>query len=117
MASRGRSWNHIPAVIKKLPGAAETMVERMTTDIAAGAGATAPIDTGALAESYTADVDGLTGVAGTNMEYGPHVEYGTVNTGAQPHLEPAFDSVAGNAKQYADQFGDELEGAAKSGRS
>lgn len=112
---RGKSWNNIPNVIKKLPGAAEKMVERMTVDIAAGAGANAPIDTGALAESYTADVDGLTGIAGTNMEYGPHVEYGTVNTGAQPHLTPEFDRVAGNAGQYAEQFGDELEEAARRG--
>jgi hypothetical protein len=112
---KGKSWNHIPAIVRTLPGAAERMVERMTVDIAAQAGATAPIDTGALAESYTAEVEGKTGTAGTNMEYGPHVEYGTVNTPAQPHLVPAFDNVADAAPQYVEQFGDEIVEAAKRG--
>jgi hypothetical protein len=110
-----RGFNHLPAVIAQLPRSAENIVEKVTTDIAAGAGATAPIDTGALAESYTAEVEGLQGTAGTNMEYGPHVEYGTIHAPAQPHLVPSLERVAGAFNQHAEDFGDEIEGAARHG--
>jgi phage gpG-like protein len=114
MAKRG--FNHLGAVASAIPRASEDMVERITTDIAARAGATAPIDTGALAESYHADVDGLTGIAGTNMEYGPHVEYGTIHTNAQPHIVPAANEVENNMATYAHMMGKELTEAARTGR-
>lgn len=91
---KGKSFNHLPNVIKQVPKIAEQVVEKMVIDIAAGAGATAPIDTGALAESYTWETEGLHGIAGTNIEYGPYVEYGTVHTTAQPHLVPSAERVA-----------------------
>lgn len=108
-----RGFNHLPAVIKQVPHSAERVVEKLVVDIAAGAGATAPIDTGALAESYTWETEGLHGTAGTNMEYGPHVEYGTVHTSAQPHLVPSLERVA----QAFDskEFNEDIEGAARNG--
>jgi hypothetical protein len=112
-----RGFNHFPAVIKTLPGSAERMVDRMTTDVAAGAGATAPIDTGALAASYNAETDGLTGIAGSNMEYAPHVEYGTRHMASRPHLRPAADEVDNNGGAYARQLEDEINDAARSGRA
>ena len=110
-----RGFNHLPAVIAQVPRSAERLVEKITVDIAAGAGATAPIDTGALAESYTAESTGLHGTAGTNMEYGPYVEYGTIHQSAQPHLVPSVERVAGAFNQHAEDFGDEIEGAARNG--
>lgn len=36
-----------------------------------------PVDTGQLRQSITHEVEGNTGVIGTNVEYAPYVEYGT----------------------------------------
>lgn len=110
-----RGFNHLPAVIAAIPGGAEKLVERVTVDVSAGAAARAPIDTGALAQSYTPDVEGTTGVAGSNMEYAPYVEYGTIHSGAQPHLVPAADEVEGRLGTYSDELRDEIERAARHG--
>ena len=50
-----------------------------------------PVDTGRLRNSITHVVsDGEKSVyIGTNVEYAPYVEMGTVNTKAQPFLKPA----------------------------
>jgi hypothetical protein len=103
--------------MKALPGAAEALVERVTVDVAAGAAARAPIDTGNLAQSYTPEVDGINGTAGSNVEYAPYVEYGTFHSGAQPHLVPAADEVDNNMGMYAKDFKAKLEEAARSGSS
>lgn len=36
-----------------------------------------PVDSGQLRASITHEIDGNTGVVGTNVEYAPYVEYGT----------------------------------------
>lgn len=36
-----------------------------------------PVDTGQLRQSITHEIEGNTGVVGTNVEYAPYVEYGT----------------------------------------
>lgn len=36
-----------------------------------------PVDTGQLRASITHEVEGQTGIVGTNIEYAPYVEYGT----------------------------------------
>lgn len=113
---RGPSFNHLPAVIAEVPHAAHAIVEKVTTDIAAGAGATAPIDTGALAASYRADVEGLDGKAVSNMEYAPYVEYGTHHNPAQPHLTPSAERVADALNRRAPrEFTDKIEKAADRG--
>jgi len=56
-----------------------------------------PKDTGTLARSIHTEVTDqfntrvMTEV-GTNVEYGPYVEFGTKRMGAQPYLRPAFDN-------------------------
>jgi hypothetical protein len=104
-----RGFNHLPATIRAMQPSAENLVEKIVVDIAAGAGATAPIDTGALAASYTGETEGLDGQAGTNMEYGPYVEYGTIFNAAQPHLVPAMDRVVDLIKGPARAMGIEIE--------
>lgn len=37
----------------------------------------APVDTGQLRASITHEIDGETGIVGTNVEYAPYVEFGT----------------------------------------
>jgi HK97 gp10 family phage protein len=39
---------------------------------------------------------------GTNVEYAPHVEYGTRRMSAQPFLRPAFDTHRGDVKTIFD---------------
>lgn len=50
----------------------------------------APVDTGNLRSSINHQVDGDRATVGTNVEYAPHVEYGTSRQSAQPYLEPAL---------------------------
>jgi HK97 gp10 family phage protein len=48
-----------------------------------------PVDTGRLRNSISHEVDGQDVYIGTNVEYAPYVEMGTVRTKAQPFLKPA----------------------------
>ena len=58
----------------------------------AGAKRRAPVDTGNLRDSITTNIasDGKSAEVGTNVEYAPYVEFGTVHQAAQPYLLPAF---------------------------
>lgn len=44
-----------------------------------------PVDTGQLRQSITHEVEGNTGVIGTNVEYAPYVEYGTGKYASGPY--------------------------------
>ena len=59
----------------------------------------APVDTGNLRNSITHTVDEEEPAAyiGTNVEYAPYQELGTIHMAAQPFLKPA---VAANANTY-----------------
>lgn len=59
----------------------------------------APVDTGNLRNSITHEVDDGEPAAyiGTNVEYAPYQELGTINMDANPFLKPA---VAANANTY-----------------
>lgn len=55
----------------------------------------APVDTGRLRSSITFETVDLPGrlpkvLIGSNVEYAPHVEFGTVNQPPQPYLRPAL---------------------------
>lgn len=56
-----------------------------------------PVDTGRLrssiAEELGRDGQGLVERIGTNVEYAPHVEFGTRRMRAQPFLRPALDAA------------------------
>ena len=59
----------------------------------------APVDTGNLRNSITHDVDDGEPAAyiGTNVEYAPYQELGTIHIKAQPFLKPA---VADHANEF-----------------
>lgn len=63
--------------------------------------AKAPVLTGNLRRSIHTEVSTGGGKAearvGTNVEYGPHVEFGTSNQRPQPYLRPAYDENKGQA--------------------
>lgn len=54
------------------------------------------VDTGRLRASVAwrlaNDSQGLLGIVGTNVEYAPHVEFGTRYMAAQPFLRPALSA-------------------------
>lgn len=72
-----------------------------------------PVDTGRLRSSIGVErrEDGLSADVGTNVEYAPHVEYGTVTQSAQPYMRPARervrrefpDTVAKHARRVIDR--------------
>jgi HK97 gp10 family phage protein len=64
-----------------------------------------PVDTGRLRNSITHEVDGKEVYIGTNVEYAPHVEYGTIKQKAQPFLRPAATEHPNTYKQIVqDEF-------------
>ena len=68
----------------------------------------APVDTGNLRNSITHDLDDGEPAAyiGTNVEYAPYQELGTVHMAAQPFLKPA---VADHANEFRKIFENELK--------
>lgn len=56
-----------------------------------------PVDTGRLrssiAQALGSDGEGLYGIVGTDVEYGPYIEFGTSRMRAQPYLRPALDAA------------------------
>lgn len=53
----------------------------------------APVDTGALRGSISVDPIPMGADVGPHVDYGAYVEFGTVNTPAQPYLVPAADAT------------------------
>lgn len=51
-----------------------------------------PVDSGRLRNSIGHQVSGDQVAVGTNVEYSPYIEYGTVFQKAQPFLRPALDA-------------------------
>ena len=68
----------------------------------------APVDTGNLRNSITHDVDDGEPAAyiGTNVEYAPYQELGTIHMAANPFLKP---SVADHANEYRKIIENELK--------
>lgn len=53
-----------------------------------------PVDTGRLRSSIQYNPGILSCTVGTNVNYGPYIEYGTYKMKAQPFLYPAFRSAS-----------------------
>lgn len=72
---------------------AKREIKRSALNVVNGAKRRAPVDTGRLRNSLTheIDADGLDARIGTNVEYAPHVEFGTFAQRAQPYLFPALE--------------------------
>lgn len=63
----------------------------LAEEVAAVARSLAPVDTGRLRESITADAEHVS----TDVGYAPFVEYGTSVDPAQPFMRPAADGATG----------------------
>lgn len=117
MAS-GANVQGVEALNKKLAGlAAKATGPQLAAALRAGGlviqvpgQAKAPVLTGNLRRSIHTEVEtsGATAQArvGTNVEYAPHVEFGTSSQRAQPYLRPAYDENKGAA---VDEIADVLK--------
>ena len=81
--------------LRGAPARVQTRVEQAVAKTAlavvADAQAAAPVDTGALRGSISADIRGAEAVVGPTVHYGGYVELGTSKMRAQPYLFPAAD--------------------------
>lgn len=66
----------------------------------------APVDTGRLRNSISHVSDSEAAYVGTNVEYAPYVELGTVKMAARPFLKPAV-------AEHADEYREIMENAMK----
>jgi HK97 gp10 family phage protein len=70
----------------------------------------APVNTGALARSITADAEGAVVTVGTDIPYGRFQEYGTIYTPASPYLRPALEASTNEiVTAYTGEVQDKLE--------
>lgn len=84
----------------------ETALEKVGLLMERNAKLACPVDTGRLRGSISHTHDKNTSYVGTNVEYGPYVEMGTVNTNAQPYLKPA---IADHIQEYKSIVEQELK--------
>jgi HK97 gp10 family phage protein len=78
-------------------GPAGRDLARRSVQVESAAKRLAPVDTGRLRSSISRelgeDTDGLVARVGTNVDYAPHVEFGTIRMRAQPYLRPALSAA------------------------
>lgn len=87
----------------------KTALKTCALSIEGDAKKSCPVDTGRLRSSITTDLSQINSYeasVGTNVEYAPHVEYGTSKQSAKPYLRPAFNkNVAKLEKSVKDILG------------
>lgn len=80
-------------------GAVGRDLERRALAVERAAKRLCPVDTGRLrssiAHDLARDARGLLAMIGTNVSYGPFVEFGTSRARAQPFLRPALSAAGG----------------------
>ena len=102
------SFNRFPAIRAELERGGGEIVRKAALDIESNAKSFAPVDTGNLKASIAMTETGpLTAIVGTNVEYGPHQEYGTVNQSGTPFMRPAVERVR---PRYIEAFAKFLRG-------
>jgi HK97 gp10 family phage protein len=83
----------LKALFESDDGPTAKLLKRVGTKCVSGAKRLAPVDTGRLrasiSEELRHDGEGLVEVVGTDVDYAPYVELGTVHQHAQPFLLPA----------------------------
>lgn len=85
--------NRIPEVAAKFPAAVSFAVKKAAFDIEAEAKRMAPVDTGRLSGSISANVKRFSATIAPHTEYDAYVELGTWKMSAQPYMRPAADKV------------------------
>lgn len=94
---------HGDKAIKNMEQAVNMALTASALVVEGQAKALVPVDTGNLRNSITHEVNKQEARVGTNVEYAPFVELGTVKMAAQPYLNPALEANKGNIKKiFAD---------------
>lgn len=102
------SFNNFGRIRAELEKGGGQIVRKAARDIEGNAKSFAPVDTGNLKNSIIAtDTGPLTAIVGTNVEYGIHQEYGTVNQSGQAFMRPAVERVR---PDYIEAFAKFLRG-------
>lgn len=90
--------NKLPSMEKAIRDATRQAVRETTEEAAEIARNLAPVDTGALKDSITTEMQGnqyaSTGIIHVGVPYGIYQEMGTRYMAAQPFLAPAIDAVS-----------------------
>lgn len=90
-------------IIGKLNDASRKGITEACLLVQAQAKALTPVDTGNLRDSIDYKVEDnkgeASGVVGTAIDYGVHIEYGTEYQKAQPYLIPAFRENKSNIEK------------------
>jgi HK97 gp10 family phage protein len=90
---------HGDKAIKSMEQAINVALTASALVVEGQAKALVPVDTGNLRNSITHEVKKQEARVGTNVEYAPFVELGTVKMAAQPYLNPALELNKGNIKK------------------
>lgn len=90
-SNRRAAESEITRLLKMKNEAAGIAVEGVAKKLCA-------VDSGRLRASITHDSDETGAVVGTNVEYAPHIELGTVNQRPQPYLVPGLIGSKGILK-------------------
>lgn len=102
--------SNLAKIAKAVGPAAERALLRTAADVVDTTKQLTPVDTGRLKQSYGAvPVSSSKVRVGSDVEYAPFVEYGTVNSPAQPHLTPAFEQ---NVASFKARLAEEIKKAA-----
>jgi HK97 gp10 family phage protein len=89
------TFNRFPEIAAKLPKETSAVVRKTAFDVEARAKMVVPVDTGALKNSITTEMQGdMTAIVAPHTEYAVFVEYGTSRgSPAQPYMTPAAEAM------------------------
>lgn len=88
------TFNRFPEIAAKLPVETSTVVRKTAFDVEAHAKTIVPVDTGALKNSITTEMDSsVSAIVAPHTEYAEYVEFGTYKMAAQPYMTPAAEAV------------------------
>lgn len=111
------AYNGLGSIRDDLKASASKVVRKTAFDVLAFMAQIVAVDTGYLRASLSPGAPdnifeirpgGLVAIIGTNVDYGPHVNYGTVHMAAQPFLEPAVEA---NRQPFEQAMSQLLKGA------
>lgn len=83
---------------------AQTVIAKTAADCERIAKSLAPVDTGALRNSISTTVGGLTATVGPTVSYGAYVEFGTSRMRPEPYMNPAADAVTPGFEKAMEQL-------------
>ena len=84
--------DRLDEIAARIPELAEDAIGKVTYYTQEQAKQNAPVDTGALRNSISAEVDGLTGFVFTGLDYAGYVEFGTYKMAANPFMRRAAEA-------------------------